>query len=175
MQALVWDGAQATVVDSRPLPTLRDDYLLIKTAAVALNPTDVKAVAQGRAALNGLLGNDFAGTILEVGPKVTKGFRPGDRVCGCTFGANAGNAEDGSFAEVIVAKGDTCIRIPDGVSFEDAATIPVSAITVGQGLNAMGLRLPDGLDQNTCQERPFILVYGGSSSTGTLAIQYACL
>lgn len=171
MKAVVWNGNGAELVDSRPLPKLRDDYMLIKTAAVAINPTDAKALSQGRAAINGLFGCDFAGIVDEVGPLVTKPFKKGDRVCGCAVGANSSNPEDGAFAEYIVAKGDTCIKIPDNISFEEASTIPVSAITDGQGLHAMGLNLPD----NPIKAKEYILIYGGSSSTGTLAIQYARL
>jgi NADPH:quinone reductase-like Zn-dependent oxidoreductase len=86
---------------------------------VALNPTDAKALASGRGAPNGLSGCDFAGTVLAVGPKVTKSFQVGERVFGVTFGANPANAEDGAFAEVVTAKGDTVMRIPDGLEFEE--------------------------------------------------------
>ncbi|KAH8810644.1 putative alcohol dehydrogenase [Xylogone sp. PMI_703] len=171
MKAVVWNGTKAELVDSRPLPQLRDDYLLIKTVVVAINPTDAKALSQGRAALNGLFGCDFAGTIEGVGFRVAKPFKKGDRVCGCAVGANASNPEDGAFAEYIVAKGDTCIKIPESITFEEASTIPVSAITDGQGFHAMGLNLPD----NPINRKEYILIYGGSSSTGTLAIQYARL
>lgn len=172
MKAIVVNGTRATVVDSRPIPKLRDDYLLIKTVAVALNPTDAKAITQGRGVENGLSGCDFAGIVEEVGPSVTKPWKKGDRVFGCTHGANSSNAEDGAFAEIIVAKGDTCMSIPDGMSFEEAATIGVSAITCGQGLfQKMKLKLPNDPILN----KKYILVYGGSTSAGTLAIQYARL
>ncbi|GAD93021.1 alcohol dehydrogenase, putative [Paecilomyces variotii No. 5] len=172
MKAVVWNGAEVTVDYSRPLPNLRDDYLLIKTVTVALNPTDSKAVSQKRALKNGLLGCDFAGVVEEIGPRVTKPWKRGDRVFGATFGGNPSNSEDGAFAEFIVAKGDTCMRIPDKISFEEAASFGVSAITDGQGLfEEMKLNLPT----DPIQKKEYLLVYGGSSSTGTLAIQYGKL
>lgn len=172
MRAVVWDGSHAVLVGSRPEPKLREDYVRVKTVAVALNPTDSKAIAQARAVKDGLLGCDFSGVVEEVGSRVTKLLKKGDRVCGCTHGANFNNLEDGAFAEYIVAKGDTCIKIPSHLTFEEACTIPVSALTCGQGLfQQMGLNLPTKpINQNA-----FILVYGGSSSVGTLAIQFARL
>ncbi|KAB8210546.1 chaperonin 10-like protein [Aspergillus parasiticus] len=172
MKAIVLNGTNATVVCSQPIPKLRDDYLLVKTVAVALNPTDCKAISQGRGAKDGLAGCDFAGIVEEIGPAVTKRWNKGDRVCGCTHGANSRDPDDGSFAEFIVVKGDVCMRIPDGMSFEEAAGIGVSAITCGQGLfQRLGLNLP----LNPIQKKEYILIYGGSTSAGTLAIQYAKL
>jgi NADPH:quinone reductase-like Zn-dependent oxidoreductase len=177
MKALVWNGTHATVTTSHPIPKLPPDYLLIQTIAIALNPTDAKAIAQGRASPdNGLLGSDFAGIVRDVGPLVRKPWKPGDRVCGVTHGGNSAKPEDGAFAEYIVAKGDTCIRIPGHMGFEEAATIGVSAITDGQGMfQAMGLDLPVVENQVQQKKGEFLLVYGGSSSTGTLAIQFGKL
>lgn len=172
MRAIVLDGTNATVVSSRSIPELRDDYLLIKTVTVALNPTDCKAISQGRGAKNGLAGCDFAGIVEDIGPAVTKRWSKGDRVCGCTHGANSRYLDDGSFAEFIVVKGDVCMRMPDDMSFEEAAGIGVSAITCGQGLfQKLGLNLP----LEPIEEKEYILIYGGSTSAGTLAIQYAKL
>jgi NADPH:quinone reductase-like Zn-dependent oxidoreductase len=88
---------------------------------------------------------------------------------------NVGNNichEDGAFAEHIVAKGDLQFKIPDGVSFEEAATLGVGITTVGQGLyQSLGLPLPN----KPAAEKFPILIYGGSSATGTLAIQFAKL
>lgn len=172
MKALVWDGTKAYVEGSRAIPKLRDDYLLVKTVAVALNPTDYKAIQQARCAKNGLFGCDFSGVVEEVGPGVSKSWTKGDRVFGCAHGANSNNLEDGAFAEMIVAKGDTCMKIPDAMTFEEAATIAVSAITCGQGLfEEMKLNSPS----NPITGKEYILIYGGSTSAGSLAIQYARL
>lgn len=68
-----------------PVPTLPDDYLLIRVAAVAVNPTDWTTL--DAAGDNGtLVGCDWAGTVEEVGPKVEKAFKKGDRVAGCAHG-----------------------------------------------------------------------------------------
>ena len=99
------------------------------------------------------------------------------------MGGNKLLPEDGAFAEQILVRADVGIRVPDHMSFEDAATLGVGVYTCGQGLvQTMGLRWPrgwgaDGVHLNgeaeeEKGERETVLVYGGSSATGTLAIQF---
>lgn len=173
MRAVTINGKEAQLVHNRLLPKLRDDYVLVKTHSVALNPTDWKHIAYERAKDGALVGCDFAGVIEEVGPKVTKAWNKGDRICGCAHGANFVNEEDGAFAEFIVAKGDVQLRIPEQLADEKAATVSLGAITVGQGLyqKSLGLNLPT----NPTQAGEYVLIYGGGSSTGGLAVQFAKL
>ncbi|KAI5456505.1 putative zinc-binding oxidoreductase ToxD [Mariannaea sp. PMI_226] len=169
-------GAGLAVLEPIPKAKLPDKYLLIKTVAVAVNPTDwttLDAIGDN----NTIVGCDFAGIIEEVGPAVTKRFQKGDRVAGCSHGANDANPESGAFARFIIAIGDLVLHVPDEVSWEEAATVGVAIITVGMGLyQIMGVKLPDGAiitsDQNGGDP---ILIYGGSTATGTIAIQFAKL
>lgn len=157
------------LVKDRRLPTLRDDYILIKTVSVGLNPTDWKHI-EYRAPAGVLVGCDYAGIVEAVGKDVKRPFKKGDRVCGFVHGSNAVQPEDGAFAEYIVAKGDLQLKIPDNLSFEEAATIGVGFATVASGLyQNLGLALPTEPTENPTP----ILVYGGSTATGTLAIQFA--
>lgn len=181
MKAVIWNGDRAELVTNRPHPRLRPDYLLVSCISIGLNPTDAKSIATRRAASNGLLGSDFAGVVLEVGPDVTKAFKKGDRVCGFAHGANSNEAEDGSWAEIIAVKGDCCMKVSEHWSFDEAATIGASAITSGQGLfQEMKLRLPS-VEGDTAkiakgnEGKEYILIYGGSTSAGTLAIQFLTL
>jgi NADPH:quinone reductase-like Zn-dependent oxidoreductase len=84
MKAVVIDPKYKTASLSRDRasPKLRDDYILVKTVAVALNPTDWKHIAAGIAAEDGLSGCDYSGIVEEVGKSVTKAFKKGDRICG---------------------------------------------------------------------------------------------
>jgi NADPH:quinone reductase-like Zn-dependent oxidoreductase len=84
------------------------------------------------------------------------------------------NPDDGVFAEVAAVVGDLQMRIPDSLSFEEAATLGLGAITVGQGLyqKALKLELPSSVTTTTKDEVP-VLIYGGGTSTGALAIQFA--
>ncbi|RDL36909.1 Uncharacterized protein BP5553_06261 [Venustampulla echinocandica] len=175
MKALTSSNKSGTVT-TIPVPELRPTYLLIKVHSVALNPTDWKHIAGG---LHGdpwsIVGCDYAGTVVSIGSEVTKSFKVGDKVFGCAHGSNSSQPYDGVFAEYAAVKGDVAMRIPDSVSFEDASTIGLGSITVGQGLfqqgKGLGLELPfegKGNDE-------WVLIYGGSTATGTLGIQFAKL
>ncbi|KAG8427469.1 putative secondary metabolism biosynthetic enzyme [Metarhizium acridum] len=162
----------AKVVTDRPIPKLRDGFILVKTVAVGLNPTDWKHVDYVVKEAGPVVGCDYAGVVEAVGAGVTKPFKKGDRICGMAHGSNVVQHEDGSFAEYIVVKGDVQIKIPDNLSFEDAATVGVSVVTVGQSLyQALGLPLPS----EPARDAAPILIYGGSTATGIFAIQYAKL
>ncbi|OCT48175.1 Protein TOXD [Cladophialophora carrionii] len=173
MKAVVIKGKEATVDRDRPTPKLRDDYILVKTAAVALNPTDWKHVAFGLGAQGGLVGCDFSGTVEEVGSAVTKSWSKGDRVAGVAHGGNFVQPDDGAFAEYVLAKGDIQIKIPDSLSFEAAATLPLGTTTVMQGLFQKALKLNWPTDP--IKEKTYVLIYGGSTATGALGIQFANL
>jgi NADPH:quinone reductase-like Zn-dependent oxidoreductase len=159
------------LVADRAIPALRDDYILVKNVSVGLNPTDWKHVAY-LSPPGVLIGCDYAGVVEAVGKDVKKPFKKGDRVCGFVHGGNSVQPEDGAFAEYIVAKGDLQMKIPDNLSFQEAATLGVGIVTVGQGLyQSLKLALPtEPIKENTP-----ILIYGGSTATGTLAIQFAKL
>jgi NADPH:quinone reductase-like Zn-dependent oxidoreductase len=173
MKAVVIKGDEMQLSHDRSLPKLRDDYVLVKPHSVALNPTDWKHVAYRRAKDGALVGCDYAGVVEEVGRAVTKRWQKGDRICGCTHGSNLVNEEDGAFAEWIVAKGDVQMRIPAKLVYEKAATVSLGAITVGQGLYQKSLKL--NLPTNPVRRKEYILIYGGGTATGGLAMQYAKL
>lgn len=71
-----------------PIPKLRDDYILVKTVAVALNPTDWQTLDEvfQPATTHTLLGCDSSGIVVEVGKDVTRDFKPGDRIMGMAHG-----------------------------------------------------------------------------------------
>ena len=78
-------GNARLALDS-PVPSLRDDYVLVKTVAVAINPTDWQHI-DGEGQPGAIVGCDYAGTVMKVGPNVTKLFAQGDRVYGFKSGA----------------------------------------------------------------------------------------
>ena len=123
----------ASLVLNSPVPRLRDDYILVKNVAVAINPTDWQHI-NGEGQPGATVGCDYAGIVIDMGPNVTKMFAKGDRVCGFIHGSNGDNHEDGAFAEYVTAKGDLQIPIPNGVSFEEAATLGVGMYDACQPL-----------------------------------------
>ncbi|TKA81666.1 hypothetical protein B0A55_01337 [Friedmanniomyces simplex] len=172
MKAIIINGNKAKV-SHVSVPKLRPTYLLAKVEAIALNPTDWKHIAGKRAGEGCISGCDFAGTIVEVGSDVSKSLKPGDRVAATTHGANYSQTEDGCFAEYAIAKADLVVKIPDKLSFEAAATFPLGVSTVGQGLFQQALKLK--LPTEPTKSGESVLIYGGSSATGSLGIQYAKL
>jgi NADPH:quinone reductase-like Zn-dependent oxidoreductase len=100
------------------------------------------------------LGVDYAGTVEAVGKDVTQ-FRSGDEVFG---------GRDGAFAEYVCARADRAIvPKPANVTFEQAAAVPIAAITALQGLREKG----------QLQPRQKVLINGASGGVGTFAIQIA--
>jgi len=150
----------------KPLPG--DDEVLIKVRAASVNPLDWKMMKGGPFLLRLLLGLgkpkikrpgvDVAGELAAVGKNVTR-FKPGDQV----FGACAG-----AFAEYAVSKSVTGMKCslvikPDNVTFEQAASAPVAALTALQGLR----------DKARIQPGNKVLVNGAAGGVGTFAVQIA--
>lgn len=152
--------------------TIHKQHANLANTSPALNPTDWKHI--GFVDSRCTVGCDFSGIVEEVGSAVTKGWKKGDRVCGFVHGSNILHDEDGAFGEYVTVKGDIAIRIPDTMTFEEAATLGVGVITVGQGMyQLMELPYPDG-SSGSANGEP-ILIYGGSSATGMAGIQFAKL
>jgi NADPH:quinone reductase-like Zn-dependent oxidoreductase len=172
MKAIVMQGdKKAILVHDRPEPKLRPDYILVETKAVALNPADFKNIDFMNTP-NHLIGCDYAGVVLAIGPNPVKAFKKGDRICGFVHGGNSRQQEDGAHAEKIMARSGVTMKIPDSMSFEEAAPVGVAVMTCGQGLyQQMGLSWPN----NPTKSEDFILIYGGSSAMGTMGIQLAKL
>lgn len=192
---LVRQRAGSATLEPIPMPQLQDDYVLVETKAVALNPTDWSTLdAFGDTGT--LVGCDYGGIVVKVGKTVVRHFSKGDRIAGFGHGGmalfqlprqqpivihtgtdmaigNDANPETGAFARYVAVKGDLQMRIPDDVSFEAASSVGVGVGTVGYGLYKV-LNLPwPGEDSSTVSGT--ILIYGGSTATGSLAIQFAKL
>ncbi|PYH68581.1 zinc-binding alcohol dehydrogenase family protein [Aspergillus vadensis CBS 113365] len=159
-----------SVVSDWPKPTLRHDCILVKVVSVALNPTDWKNALRSTPIVT--VGCDYAGIVVDVGSAVTKPFRAGDRVFGVIRGCNPNLPYNGAFSEYVLALGDLQCAIPENLSFQEAATLGVGMGTVAQSLY-QSLQLAP-FDHPLAQPEP-ILVYGGATATGTLAIQFAKL
>ncbi|KAI6760365.1 hypothetical protein HG530_009225 [Fusarium avenaceum] len=170
MQAIRIKSLGEAAVESAPIPQLRDYYILVKTRAVAINPADWKSIDY-IATPGETVGCDYSGVVVQVGALLQDHFRPGDRVAGIVHGCNASNHADGAFAEFVIAKGDLQMRIPHNMSFETAATLGAGITTVGQSLyQSLALPLPESEASNN-----YVLIHGGSTATGSLAIQFAKL
>ncbi len=145
-------------------PTPADDEVLVRVRAASVNPADWYSVTGrpyvGRAAMglrkpkSNRLGVDFAGTVEAVGKDVTQ-FRPGDEVFG---------GRDGAFAEYVCVREERAVvPKPANVTFEQAAAVPVAALTALQGLR----------DKGRIQPGQKVLINGASGGVGTFAVQIA--
>ncbi|KAF4948337.1 hypothetical protein FSARC_13763 [Fusarium sarcochroum] len=164
-----------SVSTTAPIPALTDEMILIKTAAVALNPVDAKSLDYS-AASGAIMGFDFAGTVVALGSDAANSGRlvVGDRVAGVVYGMDPLQPDVGAFAEYIGALGDLVLKIPDDMRFEDAAALGLATATAAYGLFSE-MDLPGSLEhlvgENDEETGDFVLVAGGSTATGTRAIQ----
>ncbi|GAM87680.1 hypothetical protein ANO11243_057070 [Dothideomycetidae sp. 11243] len=162
-------------VDSAPLPNPGPDQVVVCNKAVAVNPVDWKMRDYGILIQNypAVLGSDLAGIVHEVGSDV-KNVRKGDRVTGHA-GANLlnGKPEDAAFQLYSRCPAVTVAKIPDSLSFKDAAVLPLAISTVSMALylkEALALPYPSLSPKKSGK---VILIWGGASAIGTMAIQLA--
>ncbi|KAI1424622.1 GroES-like protein [Xylaria sp. FL1777] len=153
-----------------PLPKLKPGLMLIRTVAVAVNPADVKMTGP-MAATGCTAGGDCAGIVVAIGPGVPAGrFAIGDRVCAPNLFMNPLEPRDGAFQEFIGVTADFTLKVPDSMPLEEAAALGIGLITMGYAL-FRSLDIPGHPERPTEKPDVFVLVYGGSSASGTLAIQ----
>lgn len=154
-----------------------DPYeLLIKNACIATCPIDWKQQAFDVRipSYPTTLGSDISGTVISIGSSVTR-FRPGDRITAFAPLFLTRKAANGAFQEYTLATEDYTAHIPDNISFEDAATLPMAIATAGTAIfHNMGLPRPP-LSEHLVQEnaKTSFLVWGAASSVGSVAVQIA--
>ena len=140
------------------------DDIRVRIAYAGVNPADWKNRQGMLAAFRPytfpcVIGFDAAGVVDAVGANVS-GFTPGDRVFTPT---NHGQGGQGSYAEFAIASADRVAHIPEGMSFAQAAALPVAALTAWQGL----------FDRGGLQAGQMAMIHGGSGGLGGFAVQFA--
>jgi NADPH:quinone reductase-like Zn-dependent oxidoreductase len=145
-------------------PTAKDDEVLVKIEATAVNQADNHLLSGMLRFSTGLLksrypilGSDVAGRVEAVGHHV-KQFQVGDEV----FGDLSGHGR-GGFAEYVAAPESVLAHKPANMSFAEAAAVPMTAVTALQGLR----------DKGQIQPGQQVLIKGASGGVGTFAVQIA--
>ena len=165
MKAIVYDRyGSPDVLKLREVdkPAVADDGVLVRVHAASVNPVDwhtmtgtpymVRLIAGLRKPKSAFLGVDFAGTVEAVGKSVND-LQPGDEV----FGGRVG-----SLGEYVCAR-KAVVPKPPNVTFEEAAAVPLAAVTALQGLR----------DKGRIQAGKKVLINGASGGVGTFAVQIA--
>ncbi|KAL3420827.1 quinone oxidoreductase [Phlyctema vagabunda] len=161
-EALVDSTLKVTIHDV-PIPQPGAGQVLIKVVVSGSNPKDWKIPAWFNKTSNS--GDDIAGIVESVGSGVYE-FKNGDRVAAF----HEMMTPHGSFAEYAIAWADSTFHIPEKTSFEEAATIPLAAMTAAIGLY-LRLGLPEPW-RATTKPTPLI-VYGAAGAVGAYAIKLA--
>lgn len=171
---LVGEKVKPLEVKAAPYTSPTDKDILVKNAAVAVNPVDwaIQALAIMAFEYPTTLGADVAGEVVEVGKSVTS-VRKGDRVLGFAIGSVNHNKSECAFQEYTIIQPPFCSVIPKTLSFERAAVIPLCIATAAAGLyqkDHLQLQLPS---LNPTPLDKTLLIWGGASSVGSNAIQLA--
>ncbi|HEY2138371.1 MAG TPA: NAD(P)H-quinone oxidoreductase [Xanthobacteraceae bacterium] len=150
-------GPEALTKVERPVPKPAYGEVLIRVAAAGLNGADLSQ-RRGRYEMppgaTDILGLEASGTVVATGDGVTQ-WKTGDQVCALLVG--------GGYAEYVAAPAVQCLPVPRGVSLVESAALPEVTITVWLNVFELaGLRPGDKL-----------LVHGGASGIGSMAIQLA--
>ncbi|KAF6813193.1 zinc-binding dehydrogenase [Colletotrichum sojae] len=166
-EAVVADATGAPVVSSSaPCSPLEPGQVYVRTEAVAINPSDTKMVGDF-VVPHALFGADYAGTVVAVGSDVDTDVHVGDRICGAQHSMHAATPFHGAFGRFNVTNGAVWLKLPLAWSTEAGASLGAGVSTAGLAIRALGLPLPD--EPRKAPTR--VLVYGGSTATGTIAIQ----
>jgi NADPH:quinone reductase-like Zn-dependent oxidoreductase len=163
-------------VKEAPLTQPGEGYILVKNSAVAMNPVDIANQQYGvfikESQYPVILGEDVAGTVEAVGSGVTQ-FKAGDRVLGYTTSLATNDNANSAFQEYTVIRAECASKIPDNLSFEQAAVLPLAIATTAWALfgdATLKMKYPSLTPETTGET---VLIWGGSSSVGGTAIQLA--
>ncbi|KAJ5650968.1 uncharacterized protein N7484_004691 [Penicillium longicatenatum] len=159
------------ITPGMPVPDIGHNNMLVSVEAVALNPCDFKMPL--RFPTPGLWdGCDFAGIVVSLGSQVAADgrFKLGDRVFGAVQGSKQSDPQSGAYCQYLRADPDFTFHMPKDMSFATATALSGTGIaTLGVAL-FWSLQLPGKLD-GPASKAEDVLIYGGSSTIGLVAIQ----
>lgn len=163
-------GLPLLVSHTRPVTELPSPHhVLVRVLAVGLNPTDYKMITHFYMEGN-IVGCDFCG-IIEVAGSFAR-FRPGNRVCGAEFPYRRDNPRNGAFSQYMVVDSRHMLRVPNDWSDTQGGALGA----IGWGTACLAISDPEALNLPGLPSMPVeksipVLVYGGATATGIMAIQ----
>jgi NADPH:quinone reductase-like Zn-dependent oxidoreductase len=171
---LTAEKAKPLEIKPAPYMSAGENEIVVKNAALAINPIDWKMQDTARYPLNypAVLGQDVAGEVVEVGSSVSR-FSKGDRVLGHAVGLATKRNCDCGFQEYTVLLANMASQIPSTLSFESAAVLPLALSTAASGLFQKGCLELEYPSLNPKSTGKTVLIWGCSSSVGSNAIQLA--
>ncbi|KAI0117977.1 zinc-binding dehydrogenase [Nemania sp. FL0031] len=170
-RAIVEDENGRPVIKSDVrIPMLLPGTIIVKTTSVALNPSDYK-MGPAFPHADAFIGMDFAGVVVAVSDsdRERHDVAVGDVVCGALPGSNPGNPDTGSFAQYIRAVAGLVLKVPDGFPVAESAAFGTTIVTACMAIwQDLGIA---ATPETPISDNTPILVYGGSTSCGLMAIQ----
>jgi NADPH:quinone reductase-like Zn-dependent oxidoreductase len=167
------------VVGPAPYTAPRAGEIVVRVRAVAVNPMDRLQQTMGDiftpwTRYPFVAGSDVAGEVVEVGSDVAR-FRVGDRVVGYAAGSDKqrNRAAEGAFQNYVVLLAHMTSPLPDAVSFEAASVIPLGVSTAACGLFQKDFLALDPPSAAPAPTGKTLIIWGGSTSVGSNAIQLA--
>ncbi|MBY0370100.1 zinc-dependent alcohol dehydrogenase family protein [bacterium] len=154
-------GPENFKLEEVPVPELQPGHILVAVKATSVNPIDTKVRARQlpfSQPLPAILHGDFAGVVEKVGPGVS-GFSPGDKVYGCAGGI--AGTPGGALAQYMLVDADLAAVMPKNLSFEEAAALPLVALTSWEAL----------VEKLQVKPGSSLLVHGGMGGVGHVAAQ----
>ena len=172
--AVVPQKANRLAIEQRPTPEPGPSEILVEVKAVALNSVDYSQRDLGMPPVPiypAVVGSDAAGIVVKVGSEVSSAPPPGSRVIALasSFYQN-GSPDHGAFQKYALAQSEGVITLPDSLSFEQGAIFPLAVMTALTAWTTMGIPLST---KHAPEHKQAALIWGGSGSVGTFAIQSA--
>ncbi|KAJ5272898.1 Polyketide synthase enoylreductase [Penicillium angulare] len=167
-------------ISSAPYTAPGHHQIVVKNSALGINSVDWAKQLIGEGLLGHIrypfiLGEDIAGTVVEVGDGVDR-FNVGDRVIATASAISANDALEGGFQLYTVVREWMAARLPDSITFEQASVLPLALLTASHGLfdsDYLGLDLPSAPAPQESGDKGTVIITGGSSAVGSTAIQLA--
>jgi NADPH:quinone reductase-like Zn-dependent oxidoreductase len=172
-------------ISSAPYTRPKDDQIVVKNGALGINPFDwtlpfIASIIMPYLKYPTILGTDVAGTVVEVGPSVTR-FKVGDRVFGiaCMVDKAVNDPAEGAFQLYCILREGMCCPSPPQYSDEQVCVVGMGLCTASSGLfhaDYLALDLPTSSPRRQSPsdgKAPVVIITGGASSVGSNAVQLA--